>query len=163
MKRLLAYLFIVLGLGLIIQSKSYAKQICVEAPNNYQSIEKPILLYFKITFGLRLECKKLKGGYKFLINHKDHPKIYEKLNEIPEVKNIIPILETQVLVMGENQSSGALVRGVSPETLNSLEIISSNILMTSQHIYIIIGKTLVKIYTKEIVDGKMGVLTVRIE
>ncbi len=56
-------------------------------------------------------------------------KIYEKLNEIPEVKNIIPILEAQVLVMGKDQSSGALVRGVSPETLNSLEIISSNILM----------------------------------
>ena len=55
--------------------------------------------------------------------------IYKELKEIPEVKNIIPILEAQVLVMGKSQSSGALVRGVSPETLNSLEIISSNVLV----------------------------------
>ena len=57
--------------------------------------------------------------------------IYKKLKEIPEVENIIPILEAQVLVMGEDQSSGALLRGVSPETLNSLKIISSNILSGS--------------------------------
>lgn len=57
--------------------------------------------------------------------------IYKKLKEIPEVENIIPILESQVLVMGEDQSSGALLRGVSPETLNSLKIISSNILSGS--------------------------------
>jgi len=59
---------------------------------------------------------------------KNSDEIYKKLQEIPEVENIIPILEAQVLVMGEDQSSGALLRGVSPKTLNSLEIITSNIL-----------------------------------
>jgi lipoprotein-releasing system permease protein len=59
---------------------------------------------------------------------KNSDEIYGKLKEIPEVESVIPILEAQVLVMGEDQSSGALLRGVSPKTLNSLKIITSNVL-----------------------------------
>ena len=59
---------------------------------------------------------------------KNSDEIYNKLKEIPEVESVIPILEAQVLVMGEDQSSGALLRGVSPKTLNSLKIITSNVL-----------------------------------
>ena len=96
-----------------------------------------LIIVMSVMNGLRSELfDKIIGlnGHILIYSNTDRgiensSKIYEKLNEIPEVKNIIPILETQVLVMGENQSSGALVRGVSPETLNSLEIISSNILM----------------------------------
>ena len=45
-----------------------------------------------------------------------------------EIKNFFPMLEAQVLVMGESQSSGALLRGVSGESLKTLEIIQKNII-----------------------------------
>ena len=54
--------------------------------------------------------------------------IKENLKEIKEIKNFFPMLEAQVLVMGESQSSGALLRGVSSESLKTLEIIQKNII-----------------------------------
>ena len=54
--------------------------------------------------------------------------IKENLKEIKEIKNFFPMLEAQVLVMGESQSSGALLRGVSGESLKTLEIIQKNII-----------------------------------
>ena len=54
--------------------------------------------------------------------------IKENLEEIKEIKNFFPMLEAQVLVMGESQSSGALLRGVSGESLKTLEIIQKNII-----------------------------------
>ena len=54
--------------------------------------------------------------------------IKENLEEIKEIKNFFHMLEAQVLVMGESQSSGALLRGVSGESLKTLEIIQKNII-----------------------------------
>lgn len=54
--------------------------------------------------------------------------IKENLEEIKEIKNFFPMLEAQVLAMGESQSSGALLRGVSGESLKTLEIIQKNII-----------------------------------
>ena len=54
--------------------------------------------------------------------------IKENLEEIKEIKNFFPMLEAQVLLMGESQSSGALLRGVSGESLKTLEIIQKNII-----------------------------------
>lgn len=54
--------------------------------------------------------------------------IKENLKEIKEIKNFFPMLEAQVLAMGESQSSGALLRGVSGESLKTLEIIKKNII-----------------------------------
>ena len=59
---------------------------------------------------------------------KNSDEIYDKLKEITEVESVIPILEAQVLVMGEDQSSGALLRGVSPKTFKLIKIITSNVL-----------------------------------
>ena len=60
------------------------------------------------------------------IDNSDQSK--ENLKEIKEIKNFFPMLEAQVLVMGESQSSGALLRGVSGESLKTLEIIQKNII-----------------------------------
>jgi len=95
-----------------------------------------LIIVMSVMNGLRSELfDKIIGlnGHTLIYSKSDQGiknslEIYKKLQEIPEVKNIIPILEAQVLVTGENQSSGALLRGVSPETLNSLTIITSNIL-----------------------------------
>ena len=54
--------------------------------------------------------------------------IKENLEDIKEINNFFPMLEAQVLVMGESQSSGALLRGVSGESLKTLEIIQKNII-----------------------------------
>ena len=54
--------------------------------------------------------------------------IIENLRDIKEINNFFPMLESQVLVMGESQSSGALLRGVSSQSLKSLEIIRKNVI-----------------------------------
>jgi len=54
--------------------------------------------------------------------------IIENLRDVSEIKNFFPMLESQVLVMGESQSSGALLRGVSGQSLKSLEIIHKNVI-----------------------------------
>ena len=54
--------------------------------------------------------------------------IIENLRDIKEINNFFPMLESQVLVMGESQSSGALLRGVSSQSLKSLEIIHKNVI-----------------------------------
>ena len=54
--------------------------------------------------------------------------IIENLRDVREINNFFPMLESQVLVMGESQSSGALLRGVSSQSLKSLEIIRKNVI-----------------------------------
>ena len=57
--------------------------------------------------------------------------IKKNLEDIKEIENFFPMLESQVLVMGTTQSSGALLRGISKDSLNSLNIISDNIITGS--------------------------------
>ena len=57
--------------------------------------------------------------------------IKKNLEDIKEIENFFPMLESQVLVMGTTQSSGALLRGISRDSLNSLNIISDNIITGS--------------------------------
>ena len=54
--------------------------------------------------------------------------IIENLRDIREINNFFPMLESQVLVMGESQSSGALLRGVASKSLKSHEIIHKNVI-----------------------------------
>jgi lipoprotein-releasing system permease protein len=39
------------------------------------------------------------------------------------VAQVIPMVEAQVMVVGQGQISGAVVRGVSPQDLKSIKII----------------------------------------
>jgi lipoprotein-releasing system permease protein len=95
-----------------------------------------LIVVMSVMNGLRSELfDKIVGLNGHILIHPSSEKgidnsseIYELLSEIEEVTNIIPMLESQVLAMGESQSSGALLRGLSPKSLNSLNIISSNII-----------------------------------
>ena len=59
---------------------------------------------------------------------KDIDTIQEVLSEIDEVKKTIPMIEAQVLAMGETQSSGGLLRGVPANDISNIDIVSSNII-----------------------------------
>ena len=59
---------------------------------------------------------------------KDIDTIQEVLSEINEVKKTIPMIEAQVLAMGETQSSGGLLRGVPANDISNIDIVSSNII-----------------------------------
>ena len=59
---------------------------------------------------------------------KDIDPIQEVLSEIDEVKKAIPMIEAQVLGMGETQSSGGLLRGVPANDISNIDIVSSNII-----------------------------------
>ena len=59
---------------------------------------------------------------------KDIDPIQEVLSEIDEVKKAIPMIEAQVLAMGETQSSGGLLRGVPANDISNIDIVSSNII-----------------------------------
>ena len=59
---------------------------------------------------------------------KDIDPIQEVLSEIDEVKKTIPMIEAQVLAMGETQSSGGLLRGVPANDISNIDIVSSNII-----------------------------------
>ena len=59
---------------------------------------------------------------------KDIDPIQEILSEIDEVEKTIPMIEAQVLAMGETQSSGGLLRGVPANDISNIDIVSSNII-----------------------------------
>ena len=59
---------------------------------------------------------------------KDIDPIQEILSEINEVEKTIPMIEAQVLAMGETQSSGGLLRGVPANDISNIDIVSSNII-----------------------------------
>ena len=59
---------------------------------------------------------------------KDIKSIQQILKETKEVVESIPMIEAQVLAMGESQSSGALLRGIPPNNISKIDIISSNII-----------------------------------
>ena len=59
---------------------------------------------------------------------KDIDSIQEILSEIDEVEKTIPMIEAQVLAMGETQSSGGLLRGVPANDISNIDIVSSNII-----------------------------------
>ena len=59
---------------------------------------------------------------------KDVKSIQQILKETEGVVESIPMIEAQVLAMGESQSSGALLRGIPPNNISKIDIISSNII-----------------------------------
>ena len=60
---------------------------------------------------------------------KDIESINEILNSIDGVEKTVPMIESQLLAMGENQSSGVLMRGISSKDIEKIDIISSNIIL----------------------------------
>ena len=59
---------------------------------------------------------------------KDFESIESKINDFEFVEKSIPMIESQVLALGESQSSGALLRGIPLEKLSKIDIVSSNII-----------------------------------
>ena len=60
---------------------------------------------------------------------KDVESINEILNSIDGIEKTVPMIESQLLAMGESQSSGVLVRGISSKDIDKIDIISSNIIL----------------------------------
>ena len=60
---------------------------------------------------------------------KDVESINEILNSIDGVEKTVPMIESQLLAMGESQSLGVLVRGISSKDIEKIDIISSNIIL----------------------------------
>ena len=58
---------------------------------------------------------------------KDFESIESKINDFEFVEKSIPMIEAQILALGESQSSGALLRGIPLEKLSKIDIVSSNI------------------------------------
>lgn len=56
----------------------------------------------------------------------DYGGVVARLSAIPDVRRVTPIVEGQVMASGK-EASGALVRGISPNQLASLNVISTNI------------------------------------
>ncbi len=56
----------------------------------------------------------------------DYGGVVARLSAIPDVRRVTPIVEGQVMASGK-EASGALVRGISPNQLASLDVISTNI------------------------------------
>ena len=59
---------------------------------------------------------------------KDFESIESKINDFEFVEKSIPMIEAQILALGESQSSGALLRGIPLEKLSKIDIVSSNII-----------------------------------
>ncbi len=60
---------------------------------------------------------------------KDVESINEILNSVDGVEKTVPMIESQLLAMGENQSLGVLMRGISSKDIEKIDIISSNIIL----------------------------------
>ncbi|MCF3934423.1 lipoprotein-releasing ABC transporter permease subunit [Acuticoccus sp. M5D2P5] len=61
----------------------------------------------------------------------DYREVAARIDALDDVTRAIPFVEGQVLVSGAVGSSGALVRGVSPEDFRRLDFVSGNILFGS--------------------------------
>jgi len=57
----------------------------------------------------------------------DRAIVVKRLRAVPGVKQVIPVVEGQAMVLGPNQIAGAIVRGVTPADLAATSIVSSNI------------------------------------
>ena len=53
--------------------------------------------------------------------------VLKRLRAIPGVAQAAPLIEAEVLVQGRGQTSGAIVRGVSPDDLKTTKIVAGNI------------------------------------
>lgn len=62
-----------------------------------------------------------------LLTRPDRDEAIARIRAIPGVAQVIPMVEAQVMVVGQSQISGAIVRGVTPQDLKSIEIITGNI------------------------------------
>jgi lipoprotein-releasing system permease protein len=62
-----------------------------------------------------------------LLTRPDRDEAIADIRAIPGVAQVIPMVEAQVMVVGQGQISGAVVRGVTPQDLKSIEIITGNI------------------------------------
>ncbi len=61
----------------------------------------------------------------------DYRDLSERVGAVPGVTRVIPFVEGQVLASGPTLASGAMVRGVRPEDLKRLTIVSDNIRLGS--------------------------------
>ena len=59
---------------------------------------------------------------------KDFESIESKINDFEFVEKSIPMIEAQILALGESQSSGGLLRGIPLRKLSKIDIVSSNII-----------------------------------
>ena len=62
---------------------------------------------------------------------KDIETIEDKINKFKFVEKSLPMIEAQILALGESQSSGGLLRGIPFEKLSLINIVSSNIIKGS--------------------------------
>lgn len=58
-------------------------------------------------------------------SHRDD--VVARLRAVPGIKQVIPVVEGQAMVLGPNQIAGAIVRGVTPADLAATTIVSKNI------------------------------------
>ena len=61
------------------------------------------------------------------LNSPDRSAIVTRLRAVPGVRQVIPVVEGQAMVLGPNQIAGAIVRGVTPADLKATTIVSGNI------------------------------------
>ena len=59
---------------------------------------------------------------------KNFESIESRINDFEFVKKSVPMIEAQILALGESQSSGGLLRGIPLEKLSKIDIVSSNII-----------------------------------
>ena len=59
---------------------------------------------------------------------KNFESIESKINDFEFVKKSVPMIEAQILALGESQSSGGLLRGIPLGKLSKIDIVSSNII-----------------------------------
>ena len=62
-----------------------------------------------------------------LLNGPDRAGVISRIKAVPGVTQAAPMVEAQAMVIGPSQVSGAIVRGVTPEDLRGMKMISTNI------------------------------------
>lgn len=62
-----------------------------------------------------------------LVNGPDRAGVIGRIKAVPGVIQAAPLVEAQAMVIGPNQVTGAIVRGVAPADLRSMKLISDNI------------------------------------
>ena len=62
-----------------------------------------------------------------LLNGPDRDGVIRRIKAVPGVTQAAPMVEAQAMVIGPNQVSGAIVRGVTPADLRGMKMISTNI------------------------------------
>ncbi|MDP1631888.1 MAG: lipoprotein-releasing ABC transporter permease subunit [Caulobacter sp.] len=62
-----------------------------------------------------------------VLNSPDRDLAVARLRKVPGVRQVMPLVEGQAMVLGPNQIAGAIVRGVTPSDLKATKIVSDNI------------------------------------